>query len=413
VSQLLKLARQFSQRAVMEAIIQCGPISRASISRQTGLSKQTVSEVMRELETEGWVRESGRTGGHVGRTALNYELVPDAAYLIAVDLGGTKVRVAISDMAYHISAEEIAPTAPEGGQAVIEQIAALCQKVIAQQQISRQRVRLAVVGVPGAPQASTGRIMLAPNIPGFDAMNVTQALETALGLDVIVENDVNLAVVGESWLGEGKGIDDLAYVAVGTGIGSGLMVGGKLVRGAQHAAGELGFLPFGTDPFSPESLRTGAFERVAASVGIKQAYHALSGEKVTVPVIFERAAAGDPCAGEVLDTLAKNLACGIGAIAAMTNPQKVILGGSIGMRPELVARIGRFLPLCFPYPVEICASSLGAWAAIIGATAVGLEHLHNLLFGAQTPDHHLTLPPADTVIFRENEEHANEEHAIE
>jgi len=401
VSQLIKIARQFSQRAVMEAIIQCGPISRASISRQTGLSKQTVSEVMRELEADGWVQESGRTCGHIGRTAVNYELVPDAAYIISVDLGGTKVRVAVSDLAYHISTEEIAPTAEAGGQAVIDQIAALCARAIERKHIARERVRLAVVGVPGAPDRATGRVMLAPNIPGFDAMDVTTALETALGLDVIVENDVNLAVVGESWLGEGQGIDDLAYVAVGTGIGSGLILGGQLVRGARHAAGELGFLPFGADPFDPESLRIGAFERVAASIGIKRAYQSLSAEAVSVPVIFERATAGDVHAVEVLDELAKYIARGIGAIAAITNPQKVVIGGSIGMRPELVARIRRFLPLCFPYPIEISASSLGAWAAMIGGTAVGLEHLHNVLFGAQTPEHRLTLPPAETVNFRE------------
>jgi len=400
VSQLIKIARQFSQRAVMEAIIQCGPISRASISRQTGLSKQTVSEVMRELEADGWVQESGRTHGHIGRTALNYELVPDAAYIISVDLGGTKVRVAISDLAYHISAEEIAPTSEGGGQAVIDQIAALCWKAIEHKHIARERVRLAVVGVPGAPDPD-GRVMLAPNIPGFDAMNVTAALETALGVDVIVENDVNLAVVGESWLGEGQGIDDLAYVAVGTGVGSGLILSGNLVRGARHAAGELGFLPFGADPFDPQSLHTGAFERVTASIGIKRAYQALSGEDISVPMIFERASAGDSHAVQVLDELAKYLARGIGAIAAITNPQKVVIGGSIGMRPELVTRIRRSLPLCFPYPIEISASSLGAWAAIIGGTALGLEHLHNVLFGAQTPEHRLTLPPAETVRFQE------------
>jgi len=356
---------------------------------------------MRELESDGWVQESGRTGGHVGRTALNYELVPDAAYIVSVDLGGTKVRVAISDLAYHISAEEIAPTDEAGGQAVINQIAALCAKAMEHKKIARERLRLAVVGVPGAPDPATGRVMLAPNIPGFDAMDVTTALEMALGLDVIIENDVNLAVVGESWLGEGQGIDDLAYVAVGTGIGSGLILGGHLVRGARHAAGELGFLPFGADPFDSESLRIGAFERVAASIGIKQAYRALSGEAVSVPAIFERAGAGDTHAREVLDELAKYIARGIGAIAAITNPQKVVIGGSIGMRPELVTRIRKFLPLCFPYPVEISASALGAWAAIIGGTAVGLEHLHNVLFGAQPPEHRVTLPPAETVHFRE------------
>ncbi|QDG94472.1 ROK family transcriptional regulator (plasmid) [Rhizobium sp. NIBRBAC000502774] len=404
MSEIIKITRQLSQRAVMEAIIQCAPISRASISKQTGLSKQTVSEVMRDLESDGWVRETGRTSGHVGRTAINYELVPDAAYILSVDLGGTKVRVAICNLACEISAEEVAPTVAAGGQAVVAQIASLCWKAVDSKAIPRDRIKLAIVGVPGAPDNSTGRVLLAPNIPHFDTMDVAGALEKALGFGVILENDVNLAVVGENWLGEGQGIDNLAYVAVGTGIGSGLMVNGALVRGALHAAGELGFLPFGADPFEEESLRTGAFERVVASVGIRNSYRERTGEEIPVPAIFERASAGEAHAAALLDDVAKYLARGIGAIAAIANPQKVIIGGSIGLRPELVDRVKRFLPACFPYPVDIGVSSLGAWAAIIGGAAIGLEHLHNTLFGTETPDRRLTLPPSEAVTFRE---HAN------
>src|SRR3954453_2430765 len=86
MSRGLQLSRQFSQRAVMEAVLQRGPISRASIARQTGLSKQTISEIMRHLEHAGWVLETGRTAGHVGRSALTYEVVRDAAFVAAVDL---------------------------------------------------------------------------------------------------------------------------------------------------------------------------------------------------------------------------------------------------------------------------------------------------------------------------------------
>ena len=96
----------------MEAIVQGGPISRASIAKQTGLSKQTISEIVRVLEQDGWVQETGRTSGHVGRSAVTYELVVDAAYIVAVDLGGTKVRVAITDLAGQILAEEMAATEP-------------------------------------------------------------------------------------------------------------------------------------------------------------------------------------------------------------------------------------------------------------------------------------------------------------
>jgi predicted NBD/HSP70 family sugar kinase len=390
-----RISRQFSQRSVMEAIVQNGPISRASISKQTGLSKQTISEIVRVFEHEGWVQETGRTSGHVGRTAVTYELVVDAAFIVAVDLGGTKVRVAVTDLSGQTLARETAPTDLRGGQAVVEQIAHLTFEAAARRRIARKKLHLAVVGVPGAPDSHTGRVLMAPNIRDLDTMDVVAALKAALGFPVILENDVNLAALGENWLGQGQGTDNLAYVALGTGIGSGLIVGGQLVRGARNAAGEMGFLPIGADPFAAESLRAGAYERVVATHGMNARYLATKGEQVDVPTIFERAVAEEPEAITVLDETARYLACGIGAICAIANPEKVILGGSIGSRPEILARVKNVLPTCVPFPVEVEASSLGARAAIVGATAIGLGQLHNTLFGVDAPDSRISLPPAN------------------
>ncbi|MEQ9345404.1 MAG: ROK family transcriptional regulator [Thalassospira sp.] len=397
MSETLRISRKFSQRAVMEAIVQNGPISRASIAKQTGLSKQTISEIVRQLEEAGWVQETGRTAGHVGRTAVTYELIPDAAFIAAVDLGGTKVRVAIADLACQVFAEQVAPTDPRGGQHLIDQIANLCWQAADSQKIDRNRIRLAVIGVPGAPDPKSGKVLLAPNIAGFDQMNVFAGFEKAFGFDVMLENDVNLAVLGENWLGEGQGIDNLAFIALGTGIGSGLMVNGELVRGAGNAAGELGFLPFGADPFDSESIRAGAYERVVASVGMAQRYKALTGRDVIVPEIFDAANAGEEAANQVLDETARYLAFGVGAIAAIANPEKIIIGGSIGDRPEMLARTQKFMTQICPQPIQIVPSSLHQRAAIIGAAAIGLGHLHNTFFGADAPDGRISLPPASSV----------------
>lgn len=390
-----RISRQFSQRSVMEAIVQGGPISRASIAKQTGLSKQTVSEIMSGLEQDGWVQETGRTAGHVGRSALTYELVVDAAYIVAVDLGGTKVRVALTDLSGQILSEDVAPTDPQGGQPLVRQIVDMAFAAAAQRRIARKKIRLAVVGVPGAPDNRTGRVMLAPNIAGFDSMDVAAALKAGFGCEVVLENDVNLAVLGENWLGQGQNIDNIAYIALGTGIGCGLVVGGNLLRGARHAAGEMGFLPIGADPFSAEALRTGAFESVAGTHGIIARYRDATGDKLGVPEIFERAEGGDTAAITVIDDTAKFVACGIAAIAAIADPQKVILGGSIGLRPEILSRVRALMPQCFPYPIEVEASGLGSRAALIGGTAVGLSELHNTLFGVDAPSGRLSLPPAD------------------
>jgi len=179
------------------------------------------------------------------------------------------------------------------------------------------------------------------------------------------------------------------------------MVGGHLVRGAINAAGEMGFLPLGADPFEAESLRTGAFERAVASHGIMDRYAALAGHRRSVPEIFEAADEGDQSALTVLDEIARHLARGIGAIAAIANPEKVILGGSIGLRPEVLSRVKVFLPQCFPYPVNVETGELGSRAAIIGAAAIGLGQLHNTLFGVDAPEGRISLPKVELRALRE------------
>ncbi len=394
------LSRQMSLSLTMQAIVHCGPISRASIAKQTGLSKQTISEVVRLLEEDGLIRETGRTSGHVGRSAVTYELVPEAAFVGAVDLGGTKLRVALVDLVGRILAEAVEPTVKTGGAAVTAQIGRLVRQVAAQAGVDFARVRLLVAGCPGVPDADSGSVQFAPNIPGLDTMDVRGALGAELGVEVVLENDVNLAVLGEHWIGCGAGLDQLAYVALGTGIGAGLIVNGALLRGAGGAAGELGYLPFGADPFEPESLRVGALERVVATQGIRDHYRRLTGQERSVPDIFSAAETGEAAAQEVLRATARTLARAVAAIAAISNPEMVIIGGSIGARPSLIAALRRELAACFPAPPRIEPSPLGNHAALAGAAAVGLTHLHTALFAQGVPGGAIALPAADPAPYR-------------
>ena len=387
---------------VMEAVVHGGPISRASVARQTGLSKQTISEIARILERDGWIRETGRTSGHVGRVAATYEVVPDAACIAAVDLGGTKTRVAIADLSCRILAEEVEPTDARGGRQVVSQIARMCRAAAKRQGIPFDRVRLGVAGVPGVPDHGSGRILMAPNIPRLDTFDFASELEDALGMEVHIDNDVNLAVLGENWLGSGNGADHLAFIALGTGIGAGLVLGGQLVRGAGNAAGELGFLPFGREAVDrPRNRSSGPLEESVATDGIRRRYTARSGKAATVPEIFDLASRGDPHAAAVLDDTANDLARAIAALCAVADPGTVILGGSIGARPELVDRVRTLLDDSSPGPVDVVASALGPQAALAGATAVGLGRLHDTLFGLdEVPESEMTLPPARIIALK-------------
>lgn len=376
------ISRQVSTYAVMTAILEKGPISRAGISRETGISKQTASEIVKLLEESGWIKESGIAQGKVGRSAVLYQIVPDSAYIVGVDLGGTKLTAAIADMAGNLVAEETVPTDQQGGREVIAQIVELCRELANGVGAVWHKVRLAVVGMPGVLDPETGFVEFAPNIPGFDRLRVRDELQTGLGIEVIVENDVNLAVIGERWRGAGQGVDDLVFIALGTGIGQGIVTSGHLLRGASGSAGEIGYLPLGADPFSAEAITAGAFETAVGSRAILRLYEEKGGKCETVKDLFERVEDGEPRASEVLDELALRLALGVAATCALIDPEKVIFGGSIGSRPELIERVGQILPMCMRKPPRVDVSSLGSRTAIMGALARGLEELHELTHGS-------------------------------
>ncbi|HBN31414.1 MAG TPA: ROK family transcriptional regulator [Rhodobacteraceae bacterium] len=374
------LSRQFSRSTVVQAIASSAPISRASLAKQVGLSKQTVSAIVFDLEQDGWITETGRTAGHVGRSATTYELVPDAAFVCGVDLGGTKVRAAIIDLTCTVVAELTEPTDVRGGINVAQQIGRLCRNLAAQAGVSWSKVMFATVGVPGVPNQISGAVKMAPNIKKIGDMDFAGALEIELGFGVQVENDVNLAAIGEQWSGCASGVDNLVFVSLGTGIGAGIIVEGQIIRGARGAAGELGFLPFGADPFDPNSLRTGALERQAGSFGMINRYLELAGKEVKVKDLFDLAQAGDKHADTVLEETARLVARLIATVGAVVDPSMVVLGGSIGQRREFQERIEVALAACFPNPIDIRRSELGDHAALVGGAAVGLAHLHRTIF---------------------------------
>lgn len=372
------ISRRLSIRDVIQAIITSGPISRAQLAKQTNLSKQTVSEIVAHLEKEGWVHQVGRTHGHIGRTAVTYELIENAAFIASVDLGGTKVRVALADLACTIINTQQEPTAPEGGEVVINQIARLIRQAALAAGIAPNKVKLVVVGVPGVPDQNTGHVVLAVNIKGFDDIDVISALHDALGIEVILENDVNLAVLGEHAVSQD--CDNLVYISIGTGIGAGIINNGQLLKGAHNAAGELGYLPLGSDPFEEKSRHTGALERAIGTEGICARYRAMGGDKATVPEIFAAYQKGEVIAIRTLDKTANLIAQSITAVCAVLNPQEILLGGSIGMRIELFEQVQKHLSACCPYPVTLKISQLGTQAALLGGAHVGLAVFHNLVF---------------------------------
>src|SRR5262249_6840725 len=146
-----------------------------------------------------------------------------------------------------------------------------------------------VMGSPGVIDPPSGGIVIAPNIPGLDQLDVQGALRTRLGVEVAIENDVNLAAIGEHWCGGSRGADTFVFIALGTGIGMGLCADGRLLRGARGAAGEIAYLPVGGDPYDARGQRLGTLESAIGSAAITERYAGLGGRDArTVREIFDR-----------------------------------------------------------------------------------------------------------------------------
>ena len=393
-------SRRMSQSIVIQAIASLAPVSRASVAKITGLSKQTVSEIVANLETAGWVRAVGQTEGHIGRRAVTYEICPSAATVASVDLGGTKVRVALCDLTGNVLTECAEPTDCNGGIDVVEQIARMVRQTTSGPVRSTGNLHVAAIGVPGVPDPGSGAILMAPNIAGLDRIDLAGALKERLDMEVVVENDVNLAVLGEHWLGDHDENDNLVFMSVGTGIGAGIVVEGDLLRGSFGAAGEIGFLPFGADPFEPESLARGALERAAATEAIIDLYRSLSGHEADVPTVFDAANAGDPAAIRTLDEVARQIARAVSAIATVVDPAEIIIGGSIGSRKELLSRIVRFVAECYPRRIRVGRSELGDHATLAGGASVALSHLLGSVFTEGLNGARILVPPPAVETFR-------------
>jgi predicted NBD/HSP70 family sugar kinase len=309
----------------------------------------------------------------------------ETAYCFAADLGGTKLAAALANGHGRIMAEVTEPTDPRGGAYVAEQIAACADKLAQTVGIEAARVRHVMVGVPGAIDPRTGRVSLTPHIAGLQDFDVLGYLRSRFGPDVVIENDVNLAMLGEQTLGCATQCRNAAFLALGTGTGLGLLIDGKLFRGARGSAGEIADLPIGRDPTSRAPPAHGAFELEVGSLAIVDRYRRQGGTAaVTVRDIFRLLEEGDEVAAAVLDTTARWVALAVATLQSLLDLELIVFGGSIGVRPELYTRVQQALPALFSRPVAIAPSQLGDRAGLIGAVCAAAQALRQQREPAQS-----------------------------
>ncbi len=294
-------------------------------------------------------------------------------FIAAVDLGASNVRVAIANSNGELEARRSGPLQPGDPGEVLEGVSRTIDDLARGVWVGAQAAAIGVV-LPGAVDPARGTAASVANMPGWDNVPVADVLGLPRGIPVAVENDANAAAVGEGWIGAAKGLRDYVFIALGTGIGAGVVIDGRLHRGANFLAGEVAFFPM-----TREQLRTGDWEqclegqaggRAAARTAVE-----LFGERATAGELFDAAKAGHAAASAWLAQTQEYLAMAVADIAALLDPQAVVFGGGViaAQGEWFLAPIRDLALRCAPGRPKIVMSALGADAQIAGAVRLALD----------------------------------------
>jgi glucokinase len=321
--------------------------------------------------------QAKQSGGNQLETSV------ETGYVVGVDIGGTNLRLALADMSGSVAGKWAVSTAGiRDPKMVVRLIEEGVDALFAEHRLPRSLLRGIAAGAPGVTDADEGIVIATSYLMGWRDVPLRALLEDRLGVPAAVENDVNTGAVAESRIGAGKGVRDFVFLAIGTGIGAGIVLHGKLFQGMGWSAGEVGYMLVpGTSVAEVESGEPGALESIVGGEGIKSQWQSVWSPELTklpkslmATQVFDHALAGDALAQTVLHRSAQTLAYAIYNLAVVLNCPLFVLGGSIGMhtglwrltKEILSQRDKRLQP-------SLMQSTLGSDAQLYGAIHLALD----------------------------------------
>lgn len=309
-------------------------------------------------------------------------------YAFGIDIGGTTVKLGLFDEQGQLLEKWEIPTAKEhGGEAILPDVAASVLAKMEERAIAREDVAGAGVGAPGAVDAEGNLVNGAVNL-GWGVFNIPEVLGGLLNMPVKAANDANVAAFGEMWQGGGKGYDNLVAVTLGTGVGGGIIVDGKILTGATGAGGEIGHMHVEDRETEVCGCKNqGCLEQYASATGIvRLANRRLAQDnkasllregKVTAKAVFDAVKAGDGLAIQVAEQFGEYLGKGLALVACVVNPQIFVIGGGVSKAGDIL--LSYVEPVFQKYTFNACRgarfalATLGNDAGIYGAAGLILR----------------------------------------
>ncbi len=379
--------RRLNQEAILQLVKRSGPMSRTRIARELGLNPSTVNRLVEQLEASGLLTVSGEeaASSRGGRPARLVSYNADAAVILAVDLSNAPWRGAVVNLGGEILERFSAQPVPGDAAANLMRLETLLLEMWEwnEGQLGRP-VRGIGIGAPSITLWQEGVVVWAASL-GWRNLPLKAWGEARWAAPVFVENDVNLLALGESWQGAGRQSENLVVLAVGTGIGAGLILNGKLYRGANEAAGEVGYLPPDPSALGVTYTGYGPLEALAAAPGlVARARQALAEgvssalsevDPLTAEDIYDAARAGDPLASQLVEETARYLSLAVAGLATVLNPDAILIAGEMERAADLLlGRIRALLEGLLPVMPRLEPAALGQDAVLYGAVALVLAN---------------------------------------
>jgi predicted NBD/HSP70 family sugar kinase len=382
----LEALRELNRLRVIDALRQRGTASRSEIARHTGLSRTTVTTLVNDLQARGLVVELPLAEIHGrGRPPTLLRLDPSAGAVVGIHFDHHHLRVAVADLSSTVLAEQWEGLdVDRAAEEALDSAAELVEVVLAEAGIERERVVGVGVALAG-PVSRDGTVGSTVILPGWEGLNALDELTRRLDLQVAVDNDANLGALAEVSFGAGRGMSDVIYLMVSSGVGAGIVIDGRLNRGVTGLGGEIGHVRVRPDGAVCRCGNRGCLETVASTDAVLSLLRPTHGQELGLRGLAELLDTGDAAALRVVNDAGREIGRVVAGLCNVLSPAGVIVGGDLGvvaapLMTGIREALDRYALPAVRAAIELRAGVLGERAEVLGALALVIgdtDRLHS------------------------------------
>lgn len=383
--------KNFNRRSVLNYIRKNKTATKAGLANATGLTFMAIKKILEELETLNLIRPDEMSKGGMGRHAASYAVNENYKYSIGIHINKYATRVAVLNLRGEIRAvEEISMEKDFSNQnAFVETLTSCVEKLILQERLKKEDILGIGIGAPGPVDSENGVILTPPNIPMLSYLPLKEVLERKTGFPVYLHKDTNAIAFGEYWYGEGKPYEDMVYIDVDMGIGSGLIIDGKLIIGANGIAGEFGHIVIDFNGPVCNCGNRGCLEAMSSGIAIlkelagqleQEPGHPLYAKRSSLVIedIFRMTEQNDLLTISILNQSASYMGIAVSNLINIMDPQVIIMGGIISRKYpryfEIVKSVAESRKVKGARENKFRLSGLKENAGVIGAGEIVSDH---------------------------------------